>query len=146
MNAAVADIEDRATSLIRKIHGCERSWLESSLQNWGNWIEQHSDFEGYPRADAIASWLEGGGGGTRGHRILCLDMPSRVYAMHARVLLLGEDERAAIWAEYVPTVKEDGTPWTRPEKWAKLKLSERGYQDRLQRARLAILGIATPRT
>lgn len=136
MNAVMADDD-----LPRRVHGVERSWLEYSLNDWGNWIEQHSDFEGYPRADAIASWLNGGGGGSKGHRILCLDMPHRIYSMHARVLLLPEEERVVVWVEYVPRMKDNGARWTSEEKGEKLGIDATTYRKRLQRARLRILGI-----
>jgi hypothetical protein len=127
----------------RQIHGHDRSWLESSLNDWGHWIEEHSDYEGYPRSDAIAAWLDGaGGGGQRGHRVLCLDMPHRIYAMHVRVILLPEHEREAVWVQYVPQVKkETGQVWTRAEKCLRLGLNEEAFKKRLTRAKLRILGI-----
>jgi len=139
---AEAAEEARIDELSRKIHGVERSWLDSALNDWGNWIEQNSDYEGYPRADAIASWLEGGGGSRRGHRVLCLDMPHRIYSMHARWLLLPEHEQIVVWTEYVPRLKETNEVWTSVEKASRIGVGPNVYRKRLQRARLRILGLA----
>lgn len=87
----------------REVHGLDRSAMEHKLNDWGNWIEEHSDFQGYARSDAIAAWLDGAGGGSSGHRILCDVMPARLWSIHQRILRLPEHERDAVWVWYVPT-------------------------------------------
>lgn len=115
--------------------------LEGELNRWGNWIEKHSDFSGYPGINIIESFIGGGGGGIKGHRILCLEMPTEVYATHGRVLRLEEMEREAIWLRYVTRVKEDGTLWTIRERCALAKITLEEFSKRLERAKEKILGI-----
>lgn len=141
MNAVLVHDDDRSESLSRRIDGREKSWLECALQAWGNWIEMHSDFEGYPNSDAVAAWLDGRGGGTPGYRVLCLDMPEHIAKTHLRVVSLQEELQAVVWAHYVPVMKESGRVWTDEEKAARLEISWGAYRTRLWRARLRILGI-----
>lgn len=126
--------------LARKIHGCERSYVEFKLNEWGEWIWARRHYEGYPTSEVVAAWLDGSGSGTGRDRVLCLEMPYSVFKSHARVLLMTEDLQVVAWANYVPSVREDGTTWALEEKRALLGLSERGYRDRLQRVRLRFLG------
>jgi hypothetical protein len=128
----------------RRMHGVDRSALEYALQAWGQWIETHADYEGYPRSDAVAAWLSGAGGGERGHRVLCLDMPVRIYATHGRVVLLPEHEREVVWAHYVPTMRDDGQAWTPRQKAERLGIEWEAYRKRLSRARFRILGLPVP--
>lgn len=140
MNACIADIED--SPLIRKIHGVERSWLEFALQTWGNWVEEHSDYEGYPRADAIQSWIEGFGGGKSGHRILCVVMPKSVASIHLRICnALTESQREAVWLEYVPRMKPDGGTWSIEERCERTGVDRDTHRRTLHRARARLLGV-----
>jgi len=143
MNAVADDPIDRLPrKLERLVHGADRSELEDSLQAWGKWIEEHADYEGYPQADAINSWVEGFGGGKKGHRILCLVMPIRVQATHLRVVTtLNESEREAIWIQYVTVTKEDGTIWTMEERLAKAGILRNAFDQRLYKARRRLLGL-----
>lgn len=142
MNAVALDPAPLAAE--SRMHGADRSAVECALQAWGNWIEQHADYEGYPGSDAVASWLNGRGGGKGGHRVLCLDMPERIARTHCRVVLLPEHEQAAVWAYYVPTMKEDGTAWSAEEKAAKLGITWGAFRTRLTRARFRYLGLTPP--
>lgn len=128
----------------RRFDGRERSALEFSLQAWGEWHERNSDFEGFPRADAIASFIDGAGGSSNGHRILCLEMPKTVRDMNWRVQRLPEHEQIAVWAHYVPCVKENGQVWTPEEKAERLQIRWGTYRTRLTRARFRIMGLVPP--
>src|SRR4051794_716020 len=69
MNAVVDDqARPRKSRHLEDARG--RSALECELEEWGKWIEDHSDYEGYPRADAVQAWIEGFGGGRSGHKVL----------------------------------------------------------------------------
>jgi hypothetical protein len=139
MNAVADDIREPEI----RIHGMDRAWLEDSLNNWGNWIEEHSDFEGYPRADAINSWVEGFGGGSKGHRILCVVMPKRVQSIHLRICnALTEGQRAAVWLQYVPRMKPNGGTWSIEERCDRAGVDRDTHRRTLHRARARLLGLA----
>lgn len=115
--------------------------IDGELNEWGRWIERHADFEGFPPANILETWIGGSGGGVPGHRILCLDMPVGIYATHGRVLRLSEEQRAAVEAWYIVRVKADGTLWSLDEKCLRLGIAERTLRDRVRQAKLRILGL-----
>lgn len=117
------------------------SAISQELNRWGKWLEDHSDYEGYPGVNILVNYLYGAGAGTPGHRILCLEMPVAIYATHARVIRCTEAEQEAIWLYYVVRVKEDGTTWTLPERLNRAELTEDALWQRLRRAKRRILGI-----
>lgn len=121
-----------------------RRAIDGELNRWGKWIEKHVDYTGHPSINAIVAQLYGAGGGTPGHRILCLEMPTGVYATHMRVLMLTESEREAVYLYFAVQVKEDGTLWTAPEKCRIYGIKEDSLRRRLARARYKILGIPVP--
>lgn len=102
--------------MIDRMDHLMRRAIDSELNQWGAWHERHSDYEGYPGCDNIQAFLNGAGGGTPGHRVLCLDMPIHIYAVHGRVLRLIEEQRLAVYVWYVIRLKEDGTRWGLAEK------------------------------
>lgn len=120
-----------------------RRALEGELNRWGKWIENHCDYEGYPGVNVLVGFLLGRGGGTAGHRILCLDMPTDVYAVHGRVVRLPEEQQEALWLYYVTRLKPNGTLWTLPERCARAGVSEEDLKARLSSARERLLGIST---
>ncbi len=124
-----------------RVYGNDLAAVKAELNAWGSWIERHKDYEGYPACGPLEAWLAGGGGSPRGHRVLCLDMPVHVYATHARVLLLPEHEKEAVWVYYVPRMKDDGTLWDVREKCLKIGITHECLRKRLQRAYQKILGI-----
>lgn len=145
MNAMPSDVSDRAQRedrLERRLDGRERSWLECQLQTWGDWHEQHADFQGFPRASSIQLFLDGFGGGRPGHRILAEERPDAVIWVDLRMPRLPEHEQLAVWAHYVPWVKENGQVWTPEAKARLLGISWDAYRKRLTRARFRILGYA----
>lgn len=98
---AVAD--EFATAAPRRIIGLDKAALEHKLNDWGNWIEEHSDYEGHNRTDPIAAALDGVGGGQGGHRILCPDPPHRLWSIHQRIQRLPQHEQDAVQVWYIPT-------------------------------------------
>jgi len=118
-----------------------RKALEGELNRWGKWIEKHSDFEGYPGVNILVAFLMGSGGGTAGHRILCLDMPTDVYSVHHRILMLSDTLQEAIWICYVTRMKPDGTLWTMQERCERAQIGEEALRQRLSRAKRKLLGL-----
>lgn len=121
-----------------------RRAIDGELNRWGRWVERHADYTGHPSINAVVAQLYGAGGGTPGHRILCLEMPTGVYATHMRVLMLTEREREAVYLYFAVQVKDDGTLWTVTEKCRIYGIKEDSVRRRLARARYKILGIPVP--
>lgn len=121
-----------------------RRAIDGELNQWGSWLERNSDYRGYPRTDNIQAFLNGAGGGTAGHRILCLDMPTHIYAIHGRVLLLPEAEREAVYLYFAFRLKPDGTLWTVEAKCAVVGIDRESMRRRLARARYRIAGLPLP--
>ena len=122
-----------------------RRAIDSELNQWGAWLERNADYQGYPRTDNIAAFISGAGGGTPGHRILCLDMPTHIYAVHGRVLRLSESEREAVYLYFAFRLKPDGvTFWTIEEKCRQVGIDEGSMRRRRARARYRIAGIPLP--
>lgn len=115
--------------------------INADLNAWGRWIELHMDYEGYPGINALEAW-RAGRGGSPGHRILCLDMPTAVYAVHGRVIqVLTEYEREAVWIWYVVRVKPDGTIWPIEHKCRRAGITEEALRKRVSRARRRLAGL-----
>jgi hypothetical protein len=119
-----------------------RRALEGELNRWGKWIETHSDYEGYPGVNILVAFLMGRGGGASGHKILCLDMPTDVYAVHGRVIMLPDQQQEALWLFYVTRLKPNGTLWTLEERCLRAKVSQDDLKSRLTAARERLLGIS----
>lgn len=131
-------------ALAEDFHQHERLYrraLNAELNDWGRWVERHWDYEGYPSANVLHAFLMGRGGGNPGHRVLCLDMPDRVYAVHGRILMLSEELREAIWIWFVPRLKLDGTVWSVTERCRIAGISEDLLRQRVRRAKDRILGL-----
>lgn len=118
-----------------------RKALNTELNEWGRWIERNWDYEGFPTASPSEAYRMGRGGGCAGHRVLCLDMPDRVYAVHGRILLLAEELRDAVWIWFVPRLKLDGTVWSIAERCRLAGISEELLRQRVKRAKDRILGL-----
>lgn len=114
--------------------------LNASLNRWGDWMEKHWGFDGYPGINILESFI-GSDLGAPGHRILCLEMPVGVYCTHQRVLRLPELEQQAVWLWYVPTMRANGTTYTVQEKCRIAGLNEWTLRKRVQYAKLRIAGI-----
>ena len=118
-----------------------RRAIDGELNRWGKWVERHGDYEGFPRVNVLVAATEGHGGGACGHRILCLDMPCEIYAVHGRVLRLSLEEREAVYAWYVIRVKEDGTLWGLVEKCEKIGVNPQDLRTLVNRAKQRIAGL-----
>jgi hypothetical protein len=138
MSAVLADQVQEAPEDDRRIPGRDRSWIEAAFKAWGDWIWENRDFEGYPTAEHVTAFLNGAGGGARGHRVLCRDCPPWILFTHVIWLKLPEHEAVAVWAEYVPGVGDDGRLWTREQKCERLGIGDRAFRKRLQCARVRI--------
>jgi hypothetical protein len=126
-----------------------RRAIDSELSRWGGWLERHQDYEGYPRSDNLQGSLNGSGGGMGGHRILCLDMPTGIYATHMRVIQLPEEERYAIELVFRYQVKPvrgttDPVYYTFGEKCKLAGIDESTIRRRWHRARYLVAGIPVP--
>jgi hypothetical protein len=121
-----------------------RQAIDGELNRWGRWIERHADYTGHPSVNFLVAALHGRGGGSPGHRILCLDMPDHIYATHGRVLRLPEGEQEAIYLLFAVQVKEDGTLWSVEEKCRIYGIQEASMRRRIARARYRILGLPVP--
>lgn len=140
MSATIAisiPLQPRHSALTR----AEKKELNRLLNRWGDWIEKHGDFEGYPGVNILESFI-GSDLGLPGHRILCLEMPPGVYATHQRVLRLPEDEKKAVWLWYVPVMQENGTTRSVRERCRIAGLLYDTTYRRVQRALMLIAGIA----
>jgi hypothetical protein len=133
MNAVVADVENE-----RRLPGRERSWIDAAFADWGVWLWEHRHFEGYPTADNVQAFMQGRGGGIAGHRVLCRDMPPWILFAHVIWWWLPDHEALVVWAEFVPSVEENGHTWTQLEKAEKLGISHDAYRCRLSSARMQI--------
>lgn len=118
----------------------ERRELDASLNRWGDWMEKHGDYEGFPSVNILESFI-GSDLGAPGHRILCLEMPIGVYCTHQRVLRLPETEQEAVWLWYVPRMKQNGQIWTIDEKCVLTGINQWALRKRVQRAKWRIMGI-----
>lgn len=141
--SAVAPIE--TAEVIQQVPGRDRSWIEAILETWGEWIWKNRDFEGYPTADSVASYIYGAGGGQAGHRIICRDPPKWITMTHVIVMMLPEHEGIAIFAKYVPGVDDDGRMLSIPARCILLGISEDAFWKRIQRATFRIWKWSLPR-
>jgi hypothetical protein len=118
----------------------ERRELNRLLNRWGDWVEKHLDFDGYPSINILESYI-GSDLGAPGHRILCLEMPTDVYHTHQRVIRLPESEREAVWIAYVPRMKQNGTVWSKHELMGLLDMDTDAFHQRLSRAKRRLAGV-----
>lgn len=139
MTATVSNIMDRMTEPV--LDRYTRTAIRSELNRWGRWIERHADYEGFAPINYLMAAREGRGGGMPGHRVLCLDMPVHIYAVHGRVLRLTEEQRYAVHVEFVIKVKEDGTIWRTSEKCEKIGMKPWKLRDLVEQAMVRIAGL-----
>lgn len=138
MSAVLADTRPMMT-------GLDRSYVNAKLNAWGHWIERHSEVNGYPRIENVTAYLEGAGGGAKGHRVLCVDMPEWIGKTHVRVLYaLTEPEQHAVYLWYVVRIKDDGTEWSMDERCERAGISYDTLRRDLNRARYRFLGLEPP--
>lgn len=119
----------------------ERRALDGELNRWGKWIERYWDSNPYSALNILASHLQGSGGTLPGSKILCLEMPTGIYAVHVRILRLHYKLQEAVWLRFAIRVAPDGTLWSEEERCLKLGISERTFRRRLEHARKKLLGL-----
>lgn len=119
----------------------ERKALKAELNRWGRWLETHYMSKGYRTMDTIVAAMMGRGGGNAGHVILCLDMPTDIYATHGRVLRLPEHEQDAILIKFAVKLKPDGQLWTDRELCLTAGIDLESFQKRVNRALRRIQGL-----
>lgn len=127
---------------VQSIDYYERRGLEAELHRWGRWIVKREEFNAFPGCTNTEAFIMGAGGSIAGHRVLCLDMPTDVYATHMRIwtVLTGE-ERDVIYVRYAFKVNEDGSIVDRREMCEQAGLRPEAFRKRLQRAKTKILGL-----
>lgn len=136
MSAVISDVPLLEPEI--RIPGRDLSWIDATFSAWGEWIWRNRDYEGYPAADSVTSFLMGSGGGSFGSRVPLYDPPEVVRLAHASYIMLPEHEGIVVFAEFVPGANEDGQLWTRAQKCASVKLTEETYRKRLWRAKVRI--------
>lgn len=124
--------------------GLDRSYVNAKLNAWGHWMERHAEVNGYPHQDNVTAFMAGAGGGTKGHRVLCLDMPEPIGLTHIRVLSLSENEQRAVFIWYVVRLKDDGSVWTIDEKCKAVGIKPQTLRLHLSRAKYRFLGLVPP--
>jgi hypothetical protein len=135
---AVADPVDTRRRDPQAVPGRELSWINAMFREWGVWIWDHRHFEGFPTADSVASFIQGRGGTSPGHRVLCRDMKPWILFAHVIWIMLPDHEALCVWAEFVPSVEDDGSTWTQEQKAAKLSITHDAYRCRLNSARVRV--------
>ena len=144
MSACAAEIEgSNVVEVTPRIPGRDLSWINALFQQWGEWIWERRDEEGYPTSDSVHAFVYGAGGSSYASKVLYKDFPEgrrgdNLRLIHATWLMLPEHEGIAMYAEYVPGIREDGTAWTRAEKCQAIGISEEGFRKRLQRAKIRV--------
>lgn len=136
MNAVLQLDYDPAAE--RRIPGRDLSWIDATFSTWGEWIWENRDYEGYPTADSVTSFLLGAGGCAFESRVPVKDTPKVVRFAHGLFLMLPEHEGAVVFAEYVPGANENGQLWTRAQKCASIELTDETFRKRLWRAKVRI--------
>lgn len=136
-------IEQDRLRKAKDVERWERRGLEIELNTWGRWIDTYYDFKGYPGMDTLEAMLHGAGGGSADHKILCIDMPIVVYAVHGRIIRLTEKYQEALHLKYAVRLKEDGTFWKEEELCLVSGIQLESFRRRLRRAKQKLLGLDT---
>jgi hypothetical protein len=119
----------------------ERDAIRKELSRWGAFEDKRNAFNGYPSSDNVTRSTEGRGGGMQGHRILCLDWPDGMYAIHARVLALPEDLQAVVRAVHCNIVLPDGGLLDWALRVERIGVAERTARRLYSQALLRVAGI-----
>jgi hypothetical protein len=115
----------------------EDSVVEYELRRWGYWAGIQYAAEGYAPMNTLSQILSGRSE-RPGHRILCIDPPTRTrfWEINARVLMLKRELYEVLVARYCLPMKQDGQPYRTTEVAPFLGISPPLFADRLMRARL----------
>lgn len=126
--------------------------IDSMLEDWGRWVEKHSDETGYPSRAAIHGVVDVAGqfswfrvrqftakGHSNlifgGHRILCRDMPERIRVINFMICRLSDEQYDAILARYALDLRDDGLRFSMMDKARALGITLVAFEERLRRAR-----------
>lgn len=127
-------------------------YVDSMLESWGCWIENHASWTSYPSRSAIAGvinepdqtdWFRvkqltaSGNGGAifGGHRILCYDMPEWIRGINLIVIRLPDEQYDAVLARYALGLRDDGLRFSRDDQARALSITVDAFDQRLKRAR-----------
>ena len=108
-----------------------RAYVHSMLDTWGLWMETHIDGGGVGDGNILGHLGEGASGAS-GHKILCVEMPRKVWYTNYCVKGLLDWQREALHVRYVFHVKPDGGRWTGHEKARVLGLNYGAYRERVR--------------
>lgn len=112
-----------------------REYVKSLLERWGEWCEAHLDDQhGLPTTNAIEHFGEVGGG-VPGHRILCQEMPRKVWLTNYHVIHQPSEYKEALITFYVFHVKPGGGKWTAKEKAKLLEVDYDTFRWRVSHGR-----------
>lgn len=109
--------------------------LRSLLHRWGQFVESTEDRTGLPSAAAFTRIP-----GTRaGHRILCADMPRKVFFINYAILRLEKMHQAYLQAWYAWTRDEYGHWLDQRQKAEELGINYAEFGARVYRSRMRLL-------
>jgi hypothetical protein len=115
--------------------------VQAGLVLWGEWQIRHGELSGYPPRSSISRIFEAGRSGPPKDRILCADMPGRVWRIHRAWLSLREIYQQALWCKYAMPPRLDGTMMTDREVAMALGLPRDTYRSRVVHGRRTIATI-----
>lgn len=97
MNAAVEYQPESPSDLSRRfIDRLLYQELKGTLNRWGDWIERHRRDVSLPGQSAYLNI----GGNEYGHRILCAEMPKKIWNVHRATLMLEGEHQWALTLWY----------------------------------------------
>lgn len=115
MNAAVEYQAESPSDLSRRfIDRLLYQELKGTLNRWGDWIERHRRDVSLPGQSAHLNIS----GNEYGHRILCAEMPKKIWNVHRATLMLEGDHQWALTLWYGYQKADDGG-WLNGEEKAK---------------------------
>lgn len=120
----------------------ERDAIRNELSRWGAFEDRRNAFNGYPSSDNVTRAREGRGGGMQGHRVLCLDWPDGMYAIHSRVLALPQHLEDLVRAVHCNIVLPDGGLLDWGLRVQRIGLTERTARRLYSEALLRVAGIS----
>ena len=113
----------------------EDSVVNADLSYWGFWKGLQYAAEGYSPMNTLAQ-IFSGRSDNPGHRVLCLDMKPRAWAINGRIYnFLPMEEIEALTARYCLPVRPDGHPYRATELAGFLGVTPEDYLMRLGNGR-----------
>lgn len=129
MSAAVRERRGRGG------YSFEQSVVNADLSYWGFWKGLQYAADGYSPENTLAQ-IFSGRSDNPGHRVLCLDMKPRAWAINGRLYrYLPMALIEALTARYCLPVKPDGQPYRATELAEFLGIKPEDYINRLARGR-----------